>query len=39
MNIRKAFEHGFAGLIFCSTLVLVFGGTLAVCFPGAGLVA
>jgi hypothetical protein len=33
MNIRKAFERGFATVTFGGAFVLVFAGTLAMCFP------
>jgi hypothetical protein len=39
MNIRKVFERGFAGLTFGGSVVLVYVGTLAVCFRDSGLIA
>jgi hypothetical protein len=39
MNIRKTFERAFASLTCGSAIVLVFVGTVAMCFPEAGLIA
>ena len=39
MNIRKAFERGFATVTFGGAFMLVFGGTIAMCLRGTGLVA
>jgi hypothetical protein len=39
MTIRKMFERGFATVTFGGALILVYGGTLAVCLRGTGLTA
>jgi hypothetical protein len=39
MNMRKSFERGFAAVTFGGAFVLVFGGTIAMCLRGTGLMA
>jgi hypothetical protein len=39
MNIRKAFERGFATLTCGGAMMLVMVGTLGMCFPQTGLMA